>query len=277
LTATTIARDGKEGLHQQGPRRSPISPLVPVVLGAVVFAVLAWLFTLAGATDYRGTARLSVHPDPPLTEDPGTVSPEQADRFVQGEVLVINGGGFRREMAQRTQGPEDIPIEASQVAATDVVELSATADGPRAAAALANLAVEAYVERRAEAASIRLRDASTEIAAQLAETSRALEGLAATDAQDPTIEARRAALEGELTRLVALDNELRLQGVEGASAVEVIDQAHANDAVRLSRPLWTAFLGALLGAAVGLLASLVLQRQGVVDRWDSGGWKKWWD
>jgi uncharacterized protein involved in exopolysaccharide biosynthesis len=249
--------------------------LVPVVIGAVVFALLAWLFTFVGGTDYRATARLSVHADPPLSEDPGTSSPDQADRFVQEEVLAINGGGFRRQIAERTQGPDDVPIEADQVAATDVVELSATADGPRAAAALANLAVDEYAERRAEAASIRLKAASAEIAAQMAETTRALGALAETGSQDATTEARRIALEAELGRLVAMDNELRLRTVQGAPAVEVIDPAHANDAIRLSRPLWTAFLGALLGAVIGLLAGLVLQRAGFVGPWDRATWTKW--
>jgi uncharacterized protein involved in exopolysaccharide biosynthesis len=255
---------------QHRARPATLSPAVPVVIGAVVFAILGWFLTVIGESGSQATTRLSVHPDPPLSADAGMPSPDQADRFLQSEVLIIAGDEFRRDVASRA-GDDDPAIDAAQVGTTDVIAITATAANAEAAANLANAAADVYVQRREDGASTRLEEARTEIADQLSETSQALQGLAASAPEDPVAQARRVALEDELARLTGLDNELRLAAVEGGSAVTIIDPATAEEAVSTASPVRNALLGALVGTLVGLVGALILQRHGVV-RGGAGRW-----
>jgi hypothetical protein len=257
------------GQHQARPARLPLA--VPVVAGAVLFALQAWFLTIIGGSAWQATTLLGVHADPPLAADAGSLSPDQADRFLQSEVLVIAGDEFRRDVAGRVEEDDAESIDATQVGTTDVIAITATADNAEAAAATANAAAGVYVQRRQDGTELRLTDARTEIAAQLSETSQALQDLAASGGDDAVASARRTALEGEVARLVGLDNELRLAATEAGQPATIIDPATADEAVRTASPVRNAFLGALVGALVGLLVALFLQRQGVV-----GAGSRWW-
>jgi hypothetical protein len=240
-----------------GPRspRSLTRTLAIVLTCAIDGALIAALLTVAGGSHYRAETLLEVRADPPVLQDDGpSRSPDEADRYLQTEILAIQSsferGGLGREGSLAVQ----------QVGVTDVLALQISAEDAATAVRLAGEVTDRYVADRTARSTQRIEEVTAEVQAQLADVSTQIDLLAAAPPEDQSANARRNALSAEYQRLVGTQHELDLARLE-AAPISVISAADDTGAARTDRPWRSAAFGAVIGVVLSLAGILLWQRR----------------
>jgi uncharacterized protein involved in exopolysaccharide biosynthesis len=232
---------------------------------AIDGALIAALLTVAGGSRYRAETLLEVRADPPVLQDDGsTLSPDEADRYLQTEILAIQSSFDRGGL------DDDGTLVVQQVGVTDVLALQIEADDGSTAVRLAGEVTDRYIADRAARSSQRTDELTAEVQAQLADVSAQIDLLAAAPPEDQSANARRNALSAEYQRLVSTQHELDLARLD-AAPVSVISPADDSGAVRTDRPIRSAAFGGVIGVLLSLGGILLWQRRpGARDREATG-------
>ncbi len=216
--------------------------VLPIAVGVLAGPVAETLLT----PQYRASAVIDLQQDPPALGGTEGASAELRDRFVQGEVIVIQAPDLLAEA--RGQEQEGTSLVARQVGITDAVEVEVTAPGASEAVATANRVVELYTSRRSQAFDERAGRRTATLEQQLA----ALETESPPGADDAT------AVVSEYARLTAALNDVRLAAAsfEGST---VISAATIHDASRTGSALRRGVLAGLATLVLAIGAVVLLR------------------
>ncbi|MDH2414174.1 hypothetical protein [Nocardioides sp. CER19] len=134
-----------------GPRSRAVPTRRRIVLAGVACGMLGVIVILALTqhdSSQRSTALLDL--SSALARGSSTSGPttDQADRFVQSQLVYLNSRGFERTVLAISDAPAGTSVSASQVGSTNVVQISATAPNRAAAVHAADAAVSAYRAHR---------------------------------------------------------------------------------------------------------------------------------
>jgi hypothetical protein len=235
-------------------RRSLARPLQIIVTCAIDGALIAALLTVAGGSHYQAETLLEVRPDPPVLQETETQSPDEADRYLQTEILAIQSsfdvGGLGRDGSLTVQ----------QVGVTDVLAMQTTAGDASTAVRLAGEATDRYIADRAARSAQRIAEVTAEVQAQLTDVTAQIDQLATAAPEDQSANARRNALSAEYQRLVSTQHDLDLAKLE-AAPITVISAAADTGAVRTDRPWRSAAFGFVIGVVLALAGILLWQRR----------------
>ncbi|WP_138757898.1 hypothetical protein [Modestobacter altitudinis] len=249
-------------LLAQAVRRSFVLIVTCVVLGAAL-GTAAWRLLPAGyeasAVLVMDSTAVTVPGQAPFAGDP--------ERYVTGELESLQSFSAATAAAQlldpsptARQVLSDLRL--SHVTGSDVVTVTAAADSPADAVALANAVVDSYVDRRAEAAQSALDGQRAALQDQAGELTDRL----ADEALSPSL---ASALQTQYAQVASDLAELSLPGAV-RDATRVADGAREAAAVRpVSLPL------SVLGAAAlcGLVALLVAVTRAVRRPRVAGEWR----
>jgi uncharacterized protein involved in exopolysaccharide biosynthesis len=264
LTSTVHARgNGSNGVHRltvepEAPPRPPSRPLVRqlviLLVCAIDGALLAALLVVAGGPKYQTEALLEVRSDPAVLDQGGVPSTDEADRFLQTEILAIQSN-FQQAGLGR-----DGSLTVEQVGTTDVVSVKASAGDAATAVRLTGEVTDRYVADRTARSNARIDELTTEVDQQLTQVSAQIDQLASAPPDDQAAASRREALGAEYQRLVGTQNDLQLAKSQPAP-VTVIRSAADAGAARTDRPARSGAIGGVLGVVLGLAGILVWQRR----------------
>jgi hypothetical protein len=224
--------------------RSRFRILLPVLICMLVGAEVGMGLGLLSKPAPEATARIQIVADPSLTGNVQDTS--QANRFVQGEVIKLSGDDLQGQAQQATGGLSALDVTATQVEATDVVEIQVVAQTDADAVKFTQALVQAYADDR-EAAFVQGVDAS----------------IAVVDGQLKTLSkssAPRSATNLEYTRLLGLKNGLELARDSDRTAVPVVLRPRVVEQSPWPTAVRDAFVGLVLGGLLGLLLKLVIDR-----------------
>ena len=213
--------------------------LVGAVLGAAVAGTL---------TAYRADALVDLSSALSATNGGSVASTDQADRFVQSELLYLNSTTFRASVASAAGvDGSSFVLTAAQVGSTDVVQLAAVAADGGPAEELADGAVSAYASYRRDLLTQDVAGLQT----QLDAAQEALTNAQAADTSDLTTLQRRVEdLQSDI------DTTQATASAEGAGGT-VIETATDSGAQRTTSSVLGAGAGLALGALLGLLGVVV--------------------
>jgi hypothetical protein len=209
--------------------------------GALVGAVVGAGVTTALA-DERADALLDLS-TALAVESNGLPSTDQADRFVQSELLYLNSATFAQQ-AGAAAGADQSSITASQVGNTDVVRISAQAGNAGVAVRVADAGIRVYDQHRRSV----LTGGLSSLEKQLTAAQAALADTSPDDA------ATKASLQTQISALQAQVDQVRTTGDSTAAGGTVVESASAAGAY----PTTSRTLGAIGGLAVGALLGLGL-------------------
>jgi hypothetical protein len=262
LTPATV-RARENGLHRLAvepeappppPSRPLVRQLVILLVCAVDGALLAALLVVAGGPKYQAEALLEVRADPAVLDQGGVPSTDEADRFLQTEILAIQSN-FQQAGLSR-----DGSLGVDQVGTTDVVSVKTSAGDAATAVRLAGDTTDRYVADRTARSNARIDELTTQVGDQLSQVSDQIDQLATAPPEDQASASRRQALAAEYQRLVSTQNELQLARSQPAP-VSVIQAAADGGASRTDRPARSAAFGGVIGIVLGLAGILVWQRR----------------
>lgn len=224
------------------------------IAGAALLGLAAGIgLSFLGPKEYSATAQLLVQPSAASLAFGGsadTVTPT----VVQTDVELVTSAPVRRAVS-RLVGAEPL-VAVSEVAQTNVIEVTAVSQVPARAAQIANAYARAFVSYQQTAAL----DSLAQAQAQLRKQIRAL------DQQVRALKRQRANLDQLTARLdeAAVERQqLAQMQVEGAVAntggVEFITPAQPPAAPSSPRPGQDVLLGLAAGLVVGLAVALTLE------------------
>jgi uncharacterized protein involved in exopolysaccharide biosynthesis len=265
----SVDGNGANGTRDQpveaapAPRRWMTRPIQIIVTCAVDAALIGAVLVLARGPRYAAETLVEVRPDAPVLDGATNTSTDDADRFLQTEILAIQSDfGIAGQ-------DRDGSLTVTQVGTTDVLSIETSAGDAATAVRLAGEVTDRYVaERRAHQAE-RVDQVSQEVTGQLTDVSAQLDQLAAAPPEDASASARRSALSAEYQRLVSTQHQLDLIDLQSAP-VTVISAAADSGASRTDHPLKTAALAGVLGIVVAV-AGIVLWRRRTADRDGTAG------
>jgi Mrp family chromosome partitioning ATPase len=254
-----------EAPRERRRRWAAVGPIGRGVADAVglmlVFALVLGGLGAASAfwrPDYHADALISVRPDPPVLNGQSDSASDAQDRFVQSQLLIINGPQLRAEVVRRLGLRDGVSITASQVGTTSVVQVTGGAKSRSGAENVADTAVVVYVEGHRADVDDRARAALSVVDQQLTAARAAMGGPHA----DPSTQGDAAV--AEYTRLLALRSQLTLARLQAEQAVATVQTAHAADAQRAVSPVQRGVLFGLLGAVLGLALAILRRRNSPV-------------
>lgn len=229
--------------------RGRLRAYVPVIVGLVLGAGVGLGLGLTTPPEPAAIASLEIVPDPTLAG--GVLDSNQANRFVQGEVLVLGGDDLEDRAKSAVPGARATEVTALQVGATDVVQLRVVSPTGTEAEAITQAMIDAYSLGRQQAYT-RSIDASISV------VNKQLKAL-------PSASGSRAARERtsvEYSRLLALKNELQLNRSSAQlQQVPIVQRPRLDDQSRWPGAARNGFVGLVLGGLLGLLVKLVVDRR----------------
>ncbi|MGY1914629.1 hypothetical protein [Blastococcus sp. SYSU DS0973] len=199
----------------------------------------------AVATAYRAEALVDLSSALSATNGGSVASTDQADRFVQTELLYLNSATFRASVAADAGvAGSEFSLTAAQVGSTDVVQIAATTDNEDRAEQLTDDAVSAYTAYRRGV----LNQDINGLEDQLAAAEEALtDSLAAGTIDVATLQDRVTSLQRDIDRTGAT------AAADGAGGT-VVESATDSGAQPTTSPV----LGAGAGIAIGVFLGLLL-------------------
>ena len=264
MTATDVRPDqsaadepGRDEKLPTAHRRS-VPRLRLLVLTVTATALLGGLVGAAVAvatTAYRAEALVDLSSALSAANGGAVASTDQADRFVQSELLYLNSATFRESVARDAGiARSSFALTAAQVGSTDVVQIAAVADDDVLAERLTDRAVTAYTGYR--------RDLLTEdvqgLETQLEVAEEELADARAAGATDlASLQDRVETLQNSIDRIQAT------AGSDGAGGT-VVERATNSGGQPTTSPVLGAGAGVALGVLLGLLfvaASRLLSRR----------------
>jgi capsular polysaccharide biosynthesis protein len=246
----------------RGPEKAPLRAVVSywpwALVVVVVFAVLAYAVSATRPERYRATASvfLSTPEESPIPAQ-GPIDPV---RRARNEAAVMTSLDVANRVSQQLGGltPADVlsAVEATPASETDIITLSAGADGADESLRLLNAveaAYEASTRERAQAvyetALAQLQNDQRNLEAEL---NVALDTLA-SNPTDAAAARRRDSLSQEITNIQAQATELYRNRLNAESRVRFYDPSDPPTEKTSPQPLRNAVIGALLGVVVAAL------------------------
>jgi Mrp family chromosome partitioning ATPase len=219
--------------------------LVLTVTGTALLGGLTGAAVAVATTAYRAEALVDLSSALSAANGGSVASTDQADRFVQSELLYLNSATFRESVA-RDAGitRSSFALTAAQVGSTDVVQIAAVTDDDVLAERLTDRAVTAYTGYRQDLLTRDARGLETQLRV----------------AQEQLAEARAAGatdLAALRDRVESLQNGIdRIQAVAGSDGAGGTVVERATDSGR--QPTTSPVLGAGAGVALGVLLGLLV-------------------
>lgn len=238
-----------------GLRRSTATALL-VLLGATLVGLPALLLALRDYPLYEASLQVRLLADPQIgDEDVVGDAGEQGDNFIDTELVSLNSGALRDQVAGQ-RGDPDLEVSAVRVGVSNVVEVttrSSREDVDEAASSV----LARYVEGRRAELQERILGIGGDVDRQLGVANAAIVQLSGDDSI--TAQLQRAALTAELTRLFQQRNTLQLASNASSRLVQVV-ATDGRDVSQVVSPLRNGVLGGLAGAVLGLALALGLDR-----------------
>ena len=254
------------------------------ILGSVVVLTgLALFISLQQEKSYEACTKLLLRTpatDTALLTDPNAQVPFFADRQVANQLQVIESAAVQSAVEEAYDGDlsvGEVSAEVSQVS-SDAVTLCADSEDPEAAAELANLYAEQYIEYDRDQTLDSLEAANAQLEERIASVSEERDAVAgpltALDEQianDPTntnLQNERLILAAQLQpELDALDNLLALytttqenlvltQGLAPTDVAAVLTPAATPSDPVSPKPVRDGIIGVMAGIAIGLALAL---------------------
>ncbi|WP_007511114.1 hypothetical protein [Pseudofrankia saprophytica] len=246
------------------PRRVVVTATVGALLGGVLGLGLSHL----GGSKVHAASEVLVAPDPPLLGDSQQVTSETAQRFVQNQVLVVSSDEFQAEVAARLGLPDVTDFQVTQVALTDVMRISVTADDENQARRIADTAATLYAADRQRTSAARYTAAIGGVEQRAGTLAVQLRDFPATSG--PGQEAQLQALSTQYQQLLGQEEQLRLAADQTTGLVEIVKRGTVTSTDGPSSVM--VGLLAMLGALAGFgLAMLRRRRRRVIYRADDLG------
>jgi capsular exopolysaccharide synthesis family protein len=209
-------------------------------------------FSLTQAKQYSATAQVLVQSaigPSSLSAAPQQVTPTEVQTMLQ---LVTSASVLAAVRHEIGSAP---PVQASEVAQTNIINITAIAAVPVTAARVANAYARQFVTSQQSAAVKNAGEAETNLRAQITSTTREVKALRKTRTKDAA---------SEVTALVNQEAVLRVQlsqvdvsGAAAAQALTVVTPALAPTAPSSPRPAQDVLLGLVAGLILGLAAAFL--------------------
>jgi succinoglycan biosynthesis transport protein ExoP len=206
--------------------------------------------SLTQAKQYSATAQVLVQSatgPTSLSAAPQQVTPTEVQTMLQ---LVTSASVLTAVREELGSAP---PVQASEVAQTNIINITAIATGPATAARVANTYARQFVTSQQSVALKNATNAETELRAQIRSTAAEIKALRKT---------RGAA--SEVTAMVNQEAVLRVQlsqvdvsGAAAAEALTMVTPAQAPTAPSSPKPVQDAVLGFVAGLILGLAAAFL--------------------
>lgn len=240
-----------------------------VLVGLVVGALLGVLVGVTRPATGSASAVLSIQPVQPLSAvSIGPTGTQDATTFIQGELIVLNGGDLRSRV-QSSLGLAALPrTTASQIGGTYAVTLTAQAKTPRQAVQSVKALADTYTAERQARLQDEVTQALASVSTQLDSLREALALPALQPAVNGTVNLQAQGLQTELGRLLAVNSSLTLSRGQLGRAVAVLQTPEAAGEGQLPPAVRYGLAGSLLGALAGL-GVLLLRRRLVAARPDA--------
>lgn len=242
-----------------------------LILSFVVLSVLAAIaIASAGGTKYSATATVVV--GSASTQSASSRSPEQDAVLARGYVEILNGDSQQRLLREAAAVPDDVEIDATPVATSPFIDITATGPSEEAVVAASTAYASAFVDNTLQTfddiVSVRLeplRERLQQLSTQIAQNQQRLDDSRRSVNQGgPALlsAGESAQLTGEVQRLQAeatgLSEQLRVQAaVAGnpnlAGLYSTPDSAEVQRASVVSNAILGLIGGLLLGGAVALI------------------------
>jgi polysaccharide biosynthesis transport protein len=213
-------------------------------------AGLAILFTQA--EQYSATAQVLVQSaigPSSLSDAPQPVTPTEVQTMLQLVTSASVLSAVRNELGSTP------PVQASEVAQTNIINITAIATVPVTAARVANSYARQFVTSQQSVAVRNSAEAETNLKAQILSTTKEIKALRKTKAKGAA---------SEVTALVNQEAVLRVQlsqvdvsGAAAAQALAVVTPAQAPTAPSSPKPVQDILLGLIAGLILGLAAAFL--------------------
>jgi LPXTG-motif cell wall-anchored protein len=229
-------------------RRAAAAAVVGVVLGGLLGLGVSRL----GGSQVQASSAVLVAPDPPLLGDGQPVNSDTAQRFVQNEIQVLSSGELRSEVATRLGLRDVAPFQVTQVALTDVIQITVTAGGEGQARQIADTAATQYAADRQSGLSTRYTSAIGGVDQQAERLAGQLRTFPAATGPGQTQQLQ--AISAEYQQLLGQDAQLRLAAAQAAPLVQIVKQGAVTSTGGSSSTTvgLLAMVGALAGAGVAV-------------------------
>ena len=224
--------------------------------GAVIGGLLGWLIVTLMGVQYVAESQVDAGPSSSVE-----VAADQANRFVQTQLVTMADAQARRDVAEQLGLEDDDPdIKATQVGFTDVVTITATDAVKETAVSLANATAQRYVQDRQVQVLDMLDRQQAALEARIKSTSALLKTLPSTGGT-AVQQAQRAALISEYQDLVQQLGQIQGQKDASQASDGIVTLANPEDVVLTPSLKVAIALGILLGALVGIAIEIVLVRR----------------
>jgi Mrp family chromosome partitioning ATPase len=250
-TAVRSVPPGADAVQEVAPAHRQAVPrlrrLAVVVAGTALVGAAAGVGMAAASTAYSASVLVDLSSALSAASDGGVASPDQADRFVQSELLYLNSATFAQTVAGAAGVTRsEFSLTAAQVGSTDVVRIATLAAGGATAEELADGAVTAYAGYRK---GLLTQDVSG-LQRQLVAAQEALTAAQASGTTDlTTLQARVESLQSRI------DTTTATAAADGSGGTVVESAANAG-AQRTTSAVLGAGAGLAVGALLGLLAAV---------------------
>jgi Mrp family chromosome partitioning ATPase len=220
-----------------------------------VIGVLVGLIVSLASTRYQASSLVRIGQKTSQSTT-GQPTVDQLDRYVQTELYAFTSRDLLDEVGGKAHVAGTPNISATQLASTDVIRVTAEADTPATAVALADTAVDVYMKLRLAASNAKAGQTLTTLTGEIDQTRQQMDQLGYGNVDS----AMRSALDARLSRLVEQQDQVQLDASGEAATVQVVTSAAAEGGVPASSPLSSALLGGLLGALAGVGVAILLSR-----------------
>lgn len=259
-------------VETEGGRASglPIRLVVgALVAGALIGGALGALAGSRAKVTSRAVTVLSVLPNTAVTNDANAGGGQDATSFIQTELVKLNGQPLRTLVQKQLRLDSPPDISSTQLGQTYVVNVTAAAGTDAEALAAAGATADAYAKQRRE-------QINADVGAALATVGEQINASNDVIAKAPkpvvtgggsgtgTVNGRSLAYQGELQRLIALQNTLQVSQAGLDRVVTVLQPPVLSGGSSLSPRTRDAAAGGLLGVLLAL--ALLLLRQRFSDR-----------
>ena len=221
-----------------------------VVAAVVLLGAGAYAYTKVQPKQYTASAQLLVQPTSGTLPSSGTqqvISPTDVLTELQ---LLTTAPVEAKVRAQLGSAPA---VTASEVGATNVIEVSATSRSPKSAAKIANAYANAFVSYEQTVTSSNLTAAEQQLQSQIASIDAQVASLQGTSSTSPQI----AALLTQETTLKEKLATLQVSGAVSGGGVEVVTPASAPTSPSSPQPVRDALIGIIIGLLLGIVLALL--------------------
>ena len=259
------------GVETEGGRASglPIRVVVgALVVGALIGGVLGAFAGSRAKVASRAVTVLSVLPNTAVTNDANAGGGQDATSFIQTELVKLNGQPLRTLVQKQLRLASPPDISSTQLGQTYVVNVTAAAATDAEALAAAGATADAYAKQRREQINADVGAALATVGEQIKASNdviaKAPKPVVTGGSGTGTVNGRSLAYQGELQRLIALQNTLQVSQAGLDRVVTVLQPPVLSSGSSLSPRTRDAAAGGLLGVLLAL--ALLLLRQRFSDR-----------